>query len=88
MAERVQMGVFHGIEAVTFEAPMFVHRRSDANGNSLLDGHCNSGLAKHHSVLSKQDALSGGACFYQHLYAARCEPCTDASYPLLKPWPM
>jgi hypothetical protein len=70
MAERVQMGVFLGIKAVTFEAPMFVHRRSDANGNSLLNGHRNSGLSKHHRMLSKQDAFPGGACFYQHPYAA------------------
>ncbi len=70
MTERVQMWVLLGIKAVTFKAPMFIHRRSNANADSLLNGHCNSGLAKHHSMLSKQDAFSGGACFYQHLCAA------------------
>jgi hypothetical protein len=27
-------------------------------------------LSKHHRMLSKQDAFPGGACFYQHPYAA------------------
>ena len=82
------MRVFLSIKTVAFEAPMFVNRRSNSYADSLLDGYCNSGLSKHHRMLSKQDAFSGGACFYQHLYAARSEPCTDASYPLLKPRPM
>lgn len=70
MTERVQMWVFLGIQAVSFKTPVSVHRRANADADSLLNGHCNSGLAKHHGMLSKQDAFSGSACFYQHLCAA------------------
>jgi hypothetical protein len=70
MSERVQMWVFLGIKTVPLEAPMFVHRRSNGDADSLLNGHRNSGLSKHHRMLSKQDAFPGGACFYQHPYAA------------------
>ena len=34
--------------------------------DSLLNGHCDSGLAKHHGMLSKQDAFSRGARFDVH----------------------
>ena len=70
MTERIQMWVFLSIKAVSFKAPVFVHRRSNADADSLLDGYCNSGLAKHHGMLSEQDAFSRSACFYQHMCAA------------------
>ena len=64
MTERVKMWVFLGIKAVSFKAPVFVQRRPNADLDSLLDSHRNSGLAKHHSMLSKQDAFSRSARFY------------------------